>query len=44
MENFDDYLRSTYGTKSGTAHSYIKAIEILDNIFRQNDILNLIKE
>lgn len=41
MENFEDYLRKTYGTRSGTAHSYIKAIEILDNIFRQNDILNL---
>ena len=41
MENFEFFLRNTYGTKSGTAHSYIKAIEILDNIFKQNDILNL---
>ena len=41
MEEFTDYLQRTYGNVSGTYHSYIMAIKILDNIFAQHDILQL---
>lgn len=34
MKNFDEYLKRTYGLKTGTASSYKKAIDILDNIFK----------
>lgn len=39
---FQDYLNSNYGSKkSGTVSSYLKAIYILDEIFRKNDVFNL---
>lgn len=39
---FRDYLNSAYGAKkSGTVSSYLKAISILDEIFKQDDIFNL---
>ena len=41
MEEFTEYLQRTYGTVSGTAHSYLSAIKILDNIFAQHNIFNL---
>lgn len=41
MENFDEYLRNTYTSRSGTAHSYRMGIMILDKIFEQHDILKL---
>ena len=41
MIGFLYYLRDTYGRESGTSNSYYRAIQILDEIFRQHDILNL---
>lgn len=41
MIGFLYYLRDTYGRESGTSNSYYRAIQILDEIFRQYDILNL---
>lgn len=39
---FQEYLNSNYGSKkSGTVSSYLKAIYILDEIFRKNDVFNL---
>lgn len=41
-QSFDEYLRSIYTSKnSGTASSYIKAIKILDGLFRERDVFNL---
>lgn len=40
MEEFEEYLRLTYGVVNGTANSYKKAIIILDNIFDQYDVMN----
>lgn len=39
---FKDYIYSTYSIKnSGTASSYLKAIQILDELFQIKDIFNL---
>jgi len=39
---FQDYIYSTYSIKnSGTASSYLKAIQILDELFQKKDIFNL---
>ena len=39
---FQDYIYSTYSNKnSGTAASYLKAIQILDELFQIKDIFNL---
>lgn len=41
-QTFEDYLHSKYSTpNSGTAHSYLKAIEILNRIFSQQDVFQL---
>ena len=41
MKDFAEYLRMTYGVSSGSVNSYKMAIRILDNIFEQEDVLNL---
>lgn len=41
MENFSEYSYKIYGKKNGTAGSYIRAIQILDYIFSQYDVLHL---
>ena len=41
MEKFVEYLREIYDSKNGTINSYKKAIEILDDIFKHYDVLNL---
>lgn len=38
MIDFNQYLRNIYGVKNGTTNSYMKAIEILDNILKEIDI------
>ncbi len=38
---FERYLFGAYGRKSGTANSYIKAIEIIDEMFVYNDVFAL---
>lgn len=38
---FEDYTYACYGRKNGTADSYIRAIRILDVIFRQSDVFAL---
>lgn len=39
---FSEYLKSQYTSpKSGTVASYLKAIEILDELFQKKDIFNL---
>jgi len=40
-ESFQDYAKMVYGTETGTAQSYIKAIEIIDKLFGANDIFGL---
>ena len=41
MEEFAEYLQRIFGVRNGTANSYKKAIEILDDIFMQRDVLQL---
>ncbi len=40
-KGFIDYLYQTYGRRSGTANSYIKAIQIIDEMFTYNDVFAL---
>lgn len=40
-ESFQDYAKTVYGTETGTAHSYIKAVEIIDGLFREDDVFSL---
>lgn len=41
-QTFQDYLRAKFSSQnSGTVHSYIKAIQILDDIFSQHDVFGL---
>ncbi len=40
MEEFAEYLQRIYGVRNGTANSYKKAIEILDDIFKRYDVLH----
>jgi len=41
QQGFEDYLHRTYGTITGTANSYIKAIHIIDDLFAVNDLFAL---
>lgn len=41
QKGFEDYTYFSYGRRTGTARSYIKAIHILDRIFAQKDVFNL---
>lgn len=41
QQGFEEYTYLAYGKKNGTGYSYVKAIQILDNIFRQEDVFNL---
>ena len=40
MEEFEEYLKITFGVKNGTAGSYKNAIIILNNIFKQYNVFN----
>ena len=41
QQGFENYTFIAYGHETGTAHSYIKAIHILDRLFAINDVFNL---
>ncbi len=41
QEGFENYLYSIYNNKSGTAKSYITAIQIIDKLFSDNDVFGL---
>ncbi len=40
-KGFENHLFDAYGRKSGTANSYIKAIQIIDEMFEDNDVFAL---
>lgn len=41
-QTFEEYLKATFNIKnSGSASSYIRAIQILDELFKQNDVFGL---
>lgn len=41
-QTFPEYLMTNYSSRnSGAAHSYLKAIKILDEIFQRKDVFNL---
>ncbi len=40
-KGFEDFLFAVYGHKNGTANSYLKAIQIIDELFRNNDVFGL---
>lgn len=40
--SFKDYLKNSYPSpKSRASSAYIKSIEIIDDIFRKNDVFDL---
>lgn len=39
--SFEDYLRSKYTSRSGVISSYLNAIQIIDELFHDNDVLGL---
>lgn len=41
QRGFEDYVYTVYGSKNGTANSYIKAIRIIDELFGYNDVFCL---
>lgn len=41
QQGFEDYTYFAYGRETGAANSYIRAIQILDNIFAQKDVFQL---
>ena len=41
QQGFEEYLYSIFGKKTGAAKSYIKAIQIIDEMFIYNDVFNL---
>lgn len=41
LQGFQDYLYAVYERKNGTANSYIMAINIIDNLFKNNDVFGL---
>lgn len=41
QKGFEDYSYFSYGRKTGTANSYIRAIHILDRLFGLKDVFNL---
>ncbi len=43
-KGFEDYLFAVYGRKSGTAKSYITAIQIIDEMFSYKDLFGLNKK
>lgn len=42
LTTFQDYVRSKYPEGSGTVYSYIKALQILDDIFRRANLSDMI--
>lgn len=41
QEGFEDYVHAVYGINTGTANSYIKAIHIIDEMFKLDDVFAL---
>lgn len=41
LDGYIEYVYAVYGNQTNTAPSYIKAIEIIDEMFRYDDALNL---
>lgn len=41
QKGFEDYLYTVYDRKNGTAGSYVIAIRIIDELFKDNDVFNL---
>ena len=41
QQGFEDYTHFIYGSKTGTANSYIMAMRILDRLFTINDVFGL---
>ena len=41
QQGFNEYLHTVYGYQTGTAKSYITAINIIDELFKYDDVFHL---